>query len=105
DTIPTSALQEDHVSMGWSACRKLRRAIDNLRSILAVELLAATHAVDLRAPLQPAAGTRAALQAVRDIVAGPGPDRWLAPDIAAVTDLLRRRAITAAVDAAGIELR
>lgn len=105
DTIPTSALQEDHVSLGWSACRKLRRSIDNLRAILAIELLAAAHALDLRAPLRPATGTAAALEVVRTAVAGPGPDRWLAPDIEAVTELIRDGSITDTVSAAGVTLR
>ena len=105
DTIPTSALQEDHVSLGWSACRKLRRSIDNLRSILAIELLAAAHALDLRSPLRPASGTAAVLNVVRTVVAGPGPDRWLAPDIEAATELIRDGSITTAVTAAGVTLR
>jgi len=77
DSIPSSAMQEDHVSMGWSAARKLRTAVDNLARILAVELVTAARALDLRAPLQPAAGTSAAVRALRDAgVGGPGPDRF-----------------------------
>ncbi|MCW3064126.1 MAG: histidine ammonia-lyase, partial [Solirubrobacterales bacterium] len=57
DTVPTSAMQEDHVSMGWGAARKLRAAVANLARIVAVEIVAAGHALDLRAPLTPAAGT------------------------------------------------
>ena len=79
DTIPTSAMQEDHVSMGWGAARKLRRSVANLERILAVELVCAARGLDLRAPLAPAAGTGAALAATRAVVGGPGPDRWLAP--------------------------
>lgn len=105
DTIPTSALQEDHVSLGWSACRKLRTTLDNLAAILTVELVCAARALDLRAPLQPAAGTRAARDAVRAVVEGPGPDRWLAPELEAVRSLVRDGTVTAAVDATGIELR
>src|SRR5215469_6643382 len=56
DSIPSSAMQEDHVSMGWSAARKLRRAIDGLRQVLAIELLTAARGLDLRRPLQPAPG-------------------------------------------------
>jgi histidine ammonia-lyase len=89
DSLPTSAMQEDHVSMAWGAARKLRRSIDNLRRVLAVELVCAGAGLDLRAPLQPAAGTGAALNVLRTRVAGPGPDRWLAPDLAAAEDLLR----------------
>ena len=54
DSIPSSAMQEDHVSMGWHAARKLRQAVDNLRRILAIELVAAARAIELRAPLVPA---------------------------------------------------
>ena len=63
DSLPTSAMQEDHVSMAWSAARKLRRSVDNLRRVLAVELVCAARAIDLRAPLAPAAGTGAAVAA------------------------------------------
>ena len=75
DSLPTSAMQEDHVSMGWGAARKLRRSVANLRRILAVELAAAARAIELRAPLEPAAGTGAAVDAVRSagVVPGAGP--------------------------------
>jgi histidine ammonia-lyase len=81
DSIPSSAMQEDHVSMGWSAARKLRRAIDGLGRVLAVELLTAARALDLRAPLEPAPATAAVLAGIRERVAGPGSDRHLAPEI------------------------
>src|SRR5690348_18017778 len=87
DSIPSSAMQEDHVSMGWSAGRKLRRAVDGLTRVLAVEILAAARALDLRAPLVPAAGTGAAVAAVRSVVPGPGPDRYLSPEIEAAVRL------------------
>ena len=60
DSIPSSAMQEDHVSMGWSAGRKLRRSVDGLSRVLAIELMTAARALDFRAPLTPAAGTGAA---------------------------------------------
>ena len=88
DSLPTSAMQEDHVSMGWSAARKLRRAAEALRSVLAVELLTAARALDLRAPLQPAAATGAVRDLLRTRVPGPGPDRHVAPEIAAAEQLL-----------------
>ena len=88
DSIPSSAMQEDHVSMGWHAARKLRRAVDGLRRVVAIEVLAAARALDLRAPLRPGPVTGAALAAVREVVAGPGPDRHLAPEIDAVVALL-----------------
>jgi histidine ammonia-lyase len=89
DSIPSSAMQEDHVSMGWSAGRKLRRAVDGLTTVLAIELLAAARALDLRAPLRPAPATAAIRDLVRTRVGGPGPDRHLAPEIAAVEELVR----------------
>jgi len=92
DSIPTSAMQEDHVSMGWSAARKLRRALDGLRTVLAVELLTAARALDLRAPLTPAPATAAAVTRLRERVAGPGPDRHLAPEIFATEQLIREGA-------------
>jgi histidine ammonia-lyase len=99
-SLPTSAMQEDHVSMGWSAARKLRTSLRNLARILAVELTCAAHGLDLRAPLQPGAGSAAALTAVRERVAGPGPDRHLAPDLAAAEVLVATGAVTSAVEAA-----
>src|SRR6478672_701460 len=74
-SLPTSAMQEDHVSMGWSAARKLRIVVGNLTRILAVELVCAARALALRAPLAPGAGTGAALDAVQVRVAPAGPDR------------------------------
>ncbi|HEY4631980.1 MAG TPA: aromatic amino acid lyase, partial [Blastococcus sp.] len=89
DSIPSSAMQEDHVSMGWAAGRKLRRSVDGLARVLAIEILTAARALDLRAPLEPAAPTAAVRDAVRAAgVAGPGPDRHLAPEIEAVVRLV-----------------
>jgi histidine ammonia-lyase len=99
DSIPTSAMQEDHVSMGWGAARKLRAAVTNLGRILAVEVVCAARGLDQRAPLRPGPGTSAALAAVRDEVPGPGPDRWLAPELAAVEALVSTGALVAAVEA------
>lgn len=90
DSIPSSAMQEDHVSMGWSAARKLRTAVDNLTRVLAVELYAATRAVELRDGLTPAPATRAVLAAVRAAgIEGPGADRFLAPDLEAAYAFVR----------------
>jgi histidine ammonia-lyase len=100
DSIPSSAMQEDHVSMGWSAGRKLRRALDGLTRVLAIEVLTAARAIDLRAPLQPAAGTGAVRDVVREHVAGPGPDRHLAPEIEATVDLVRSGALVRAAEVA-----
>jgi histidine ammonia-lyase len=87
-SLPTSAMQEDHVSNGWAAARKLRRSVDNLRRILAVELVCAAAAIDLRAPLTPSPASAAVLRVLRQHVAGPGPDRWLSPDLRTAERLL-----------------
>jgi histidine ammonia-lyase len=81
DSIPSSAMQEDHVSMGWAAGLKLRLALNNLRRVLAVELVAGALAVQLRAPLTPAPATAAVIAELRREVPGPGPDRWLSPEL------------------------
>ena len=91
DSLPTSAMQEDHVSMAWGAVRKLRRVVDNLRRILAIELVIGARAVDLRAPLAPAPATGAVITALRKVVPGPGPDRPLSPELAAAEAFLRDR--------------
>jgi histidine ammonia-lyase len=98
DSIPSSAMQEDHVSMGWSAARKLRRSVDALRRVLAIELLTAARALDLRAPLQPGPATGAVLAVLREQVPGPGSDRFLAPEIEAAVELVRTGAIVAAAN-------
>ncbi len=98
DSLPTSAMQEDHVSMGWAAARKLRTVVDNLRRILAVELNCGARGLELRAPLTPARGTAAAVAELRTVVSGAGPDRWLAPELGAVEALLRSGALLAAVE-------
>jgi len=88
DSIPSSAMQEDHVSMGWAAGLKLRRAVDGLGRVLAIEFLAAARAIDLRAPLTPSPECARVVAAIRERVPGPGPDRWLAPEIEAVRELV-----------------
>ena len=104
DTVPSSAMQEDHVSMGWAAARKLRSVVSNLGRILAVELTCAGRGLDLRAPLEPAPGTAAVLAALRETVPGPGPDRWLSPELAEAERLVSSGAITAAAESAVGEL-
>jgi histidine ammonia-lyase len=102
DSLPTSGMQEDHVSMAWLAVRKLRRVVDNVRRILAVEYVCAALAIDLRAPLEPARPTDALRQLLRRDVAGPGPDRYLAPELAAAESLLRTSAMHEALRAVGV---
>jgi histidine ammonia-lyase len=101
DSLPTSGMQEDHVSMGWAATRKLRTVLDNLTSLLAVELLAAVRGIQLRSPLRPSPAGRAAVEAVTRVAGGPGPDRFLAPALEASRALVAgadlRRAIESEV--------
>ena len=89
DSIPSSAMQEDHVSMGWHAARKLRNIVDNLRRILAIELVAAARAIELRAPLDPAPATARVIADLRATVPGPGSDRFLAPELEAAEEFVR----------------
>ncbi len=87
DSIPSSAMQEDHVSMGWAAARKLRRAVDGLARVLAIEVLTACRALDLRGPLAPAPATGAVRDMLRSAgVPGPDADRFLAPEIQLALD-------------------
>jgi histidine ammonia-lyase len=106
DSLPTSAMQEDHVSMGWGAARKLRISLGNLRRILAVEAACAARGLELRAPLEPAAGTGAAVAAMRSAgVPGPGPDRHLSPELEAAEQAIRSGEVLSAVEDAIGELR
>src|SRR5205085_4010614 len=94
DSIPSSAMQEDHVSMGWSAARKLRRAVDGLTRVLAVQVLTAARALHLRAPLLPSPAPGAVLRLLRSSgVEGPGPDRHLAPEIETAVGLVASGAV------------
>jgi histidine ammonia-lyase len=91
DSIPSSGMQEDHVSMGWHAARKLRKSIDAFRDVVAIELLASARALALRAPLTPSPVTAAIADRVNALSGGPGHDRWLSPEIAAVSELVANR--------------
>jgi len=88
DSIPSSAMQEDHVSMGWSAGRKLRQVVENLTKIVGIEYLTAARAIDLRAPLQASQITGKAVSELRKTSQGPGPDRFLAPDMQAAVNVV-----------------
>jgi histidine ammonia-lyase len=103
DSIPSSAMQEDHVSMGWSAARKLRRAVDALSRVLAIELLTAARGLQLRAPLQPGPAAAAVIGALEvSTRTEPGPDRFLAPDIeGAWRAVMDRSVVTAAESVTG----
>ena len=97
DSIPTSANQEDHVSMGWSAARKLRKVIDNLTHILGIELLTASRAVELRKGLKPAKATQAVITELRKVVDPIGPDRFLSPELERASLVIKEgRAVRAA---------
>jgi histidine ammonia-lyase len=98
DSIPTSGMQEDHVSMGWGAALKLRTVLDNVRSILAVELLSAARAQDLRRPLKASPATAAVRDLLRKHVPGVGADRFLAPELAAADELIRSGAVLEAAE-------
>ncbi len=104
DSVPTSGMQEDHVSLGWSAGCKLRRAIGNLAGILAVEALVACAGLEARvtggdaAGLTPGARTSAVLAAVRERVAPMPVDRFLAPDLQTARELVATGALVAAAD-------
>lgn len=100
DSIPSSAMQEDHVSMGWSAARKLRKSIDGLSRVVAIELLTAARAMDMRAPVVPSAVSSAVVAQLRTAIPGPGTDRYLAPDIAAAHEMVVSGALLAAAASA-----
>ena len=100
DSVPTSGMQEDHVSLGWSAGLKLRKVIDNLTAILAIEALVAAAAVEHRAPDAPAARTGAVIAALRGRVPAMPVDRFLAADIATVRSVIAAGTL---LDAAGLD--
>ena len=99
DSIPSSAMQEDHVSMGWAAARKLRRAVDGLTRVIAIEVLTGARALDLRRPLVPSPATGAVIDLLRTSgVQGPGPDRHLSPEIELTVELVRSGAVLHAAE-------
>ncbi|MBC7463580.1 MAG: histidine ammonia-lyase [Actinobacteria bacterium] len=97
DSIPSSAMQEDHVSMGWSAGRKLRKVVENLSRILAIELVTSARAIEFRVGLTPSPAAANVIQTLRTVVPGIGPDRWLSPELEAAVQLVNSGKI---VDAA-----
>ena len=102
DSIPTSANQEDHVSMGTHATRKLLEVVDNAATVLAIEVMAAAQALDLRAPLAPSRGVAAVHRRVREAVAHLAGDRYLASDVDALKALVVDGSlVAAAADAVG----
>jgi histidine ammonia-lyase len=106
DSIPTSAAQEDHVSMGNHAGLKLGRVLDNAERVLAIELLCATQGVDFLAPRKPGVGTRALHAAVRERVPHLEADRILNDEIELIASLVTNPAFLSEVEtAAGIQLQ
>jgi len=105
DSIPSSAMQEDHVSMGWHAARKLRKAIENLRRVLAIELVTSCRALDIRTQLSdgeltPGPAGTAVLEVLRAVVEGPGTDRFLSPELEAADQLVGAGAVRDAAEKA-----
>jgi histidine ammonia-lyase len=96
DSIPSSAGQEDHVSMGMTAARHARAIVDNAEIVVALEALGAAQALDLRAPLQAGPATRAVHDAIRAQVPFVEHDRELGPDIVAAVELVRDGTLVAA---------
>src|SRR5205085_12271671 len=99
DSIPTSAGQEDHVSMGNASGLKAWQVVANSERALAIELLAAAQAVEFLAPLEPGRGARATYDAVRLLSPRLRDDRPLGPDIEAVADAIRDGSLLEAVEA------
>lgn len=95
----SGAIAEEHASTGWGGARRLRRAVDGLTRVVAIELLTAARALDLRAPLKPAPATGAVLELLRSSgVPGPGPDRYLAPEIDDTVSLVGSGAVVGVVE-------
>ena len=105
DSIPTSANQEDHVSMGTIAARQAREILENVRHVIAIEMLVAAQGLDFLQPLEPGAGVRAAHQAIRAEVPHLEEDRVPAEDIAAVYKLIAAGAIANLVETVVGELQ
>jgi histidine ammonia-lyase len=98
ESIPTSGSQEDHVSMGWGAGRKLNDVLRNTAHVIAVELVCSAQGCEQRAPLEPAPGTRAILAAVRSVVPPLVADRPVGADIEAVAQLIEDGGIAVAME-------
>ncbi len=96
DSIPTSANQEDHVSMGAHACRKLRQVLDNAAAVLAVELLCAAQSLEFQ-PLRPGVGVHAAYRFIRTLSAPLDHDRYYKPDLDRLTLAVKRGEVLASV--------
>ena len=89
-------MQEDHVSMGWAAARKLRKVVENTARILAIELVTSARAIEMRGGLKPSPATGNVIAKLRTKVEGVGPDRFLSPEIEAAVVLVQSGEITKA---------
>ncbi len=96
DSIPSSGMQEDHVSMGWAAARKLRKVVENTARILAIELVTSARAIEMREGLKPSPATGNVIAKLRTKVGGVGPDRFLSPELEAAVVLVNSGEITKA---------
>jgi histidine ammonia-lyase len=98
DSIPTSADQEDHVSMGTIAARKAANILENARNVVAIEYMCACQAIDYLAPLKPSEPLEDAYKTIRNVVPKLEDDRPLSPDIAKIRELMRSGDIIASVE-------
>ncbi len=99
DSIPTSANQEDHVSMGTHACRKARQVLENVLWVVSIEVLSAAQALDFHLPLRPGRGVQAAYRRVRELAPHLDRDRLLLPDLERVRSAVVDGSLVAAVEA------
>jgi histidine ammonia-lyase len=104
DTVPTSANQEDHVSMGMGAARRVHQILDNIEAVLGIELLCAAQGREFNTKDQAGRGAEAVYKSVRKVVKPLGDDRYMHPDLVAATELVASGALVAAVEKATGEL-
>ena len=97
DSVPTSGGQEDHVSMGWNACRQMRAAVADATRVVAIEAVCAAEALELRG-IEPGPATRAVLRSLRREIPRMDSDRFLAPDLATAESMVRTGALVVAVE-------
>jgi histidine ammonia-lyase len=100
DSIPTSANQEDHVSMGTIAARKAREILENTQTVIAIELLCAAQGLDYLRPLKPGIGSKRAFEVIREIVPRLDADRILYPDINRMVELIREERLINSIEQA-----
>lgn len=102
DSIPTSANQEDHVSMGTIACRKAHQIFENTLWVIAIELTSAAQALDFQAPLTPGKGVKAAYDLIRSEIPHLERDRYFKPEVSKIREMIRSgRLVQAAREAVG----